>query len=121
MSAPGSATMRSPSDAYEARTPPVVGSVMTLTYGMPASSRRASAETIFPICISAIVPSCMRSAPGERALRGARDLLAHDAPHRSTHELEVHDDELHGIAADRRGAGDGRVLLAALGLRRDRK
>src|SRR5581483_8813310 len=30
-SAPGSATMRSPRDAYDARTPPVVGSVMMLT------------------------------------------------------------------------------------------
>src|SRR5438128_7796585 len=42
MSAPGSARTMSPSDANEASTPPVVGSVSTVTNGMPAASRRAS-------------------------------------------------------------------------------
>ncbi len=80
MSAPGSATMRSPSDAYDASTPPVVGSVITLTNGTPASSRRASAETIFPICMSARVPSCMRAPPdADTTTRARRSASARSA------------------------------------------
>src|SRR5438477_85610 len=59
-----------------------------------------------------------RAVRREGALRRARDLLADDAAHRATHELEVHDDELDGVAADRGAARDRGVTLAALRLRR---
>src|SRR3989454_96934 len=66
MSAPGSARTMSPSDANEASTPPVVGSVSTVTNGMPAASRRAIAPIVLAICMSAIVPSCSRDPLGIR-------------------------------------------------------
>jgi len=53
ISAPGSATFRSPSIANEAVTPPVVGSVSTLRNGRRASSRRASERRVPLLTISA--------------------------------------------------------------------
>src|SRR5687767_4396639 len=72
MSASGSARMRSPSDAYDARTPPVVGSVRMLTNGTPASARRPRAPTILAICMSARVPSCMRAPPDAETMTSGR-------------------------------------------------
>ena len=63
MSARGSAMLRSPSIAYEAVTPPVVGSVRMEMNGRPASARRASAAEILAICISERMPSCIRAPP----------------------------------------------------------
>src|SRR5687768_8351827 len=80
MSASGSARMRSPSDAYDARTPPVVGSVRMLTNGTPASARRPRAPTILAICMSASVPSCMRAPPeAETMTSGRRSARARSA------------------------------------------
>jgi hypothetical protein len=63
ISAFGSAMLRSPSIAYDAVTPPVVGSLRTEMYGSPAAARRARAAEIFAICISERMPSCMRAPP----------------------------------------------------------
>ena len=63
MSAFGSARLRSPSIAYDAVTPPVVGSQSTEMNGRPASASRASAAEIFAICISERIPSCIRAPP----------------------------------------------------------
>ncbi len=72
MSAPGSAIFRSPSIARLAVTPPVVGSVSTLMYGMRSSSRRMSAAEILAICIRLMAPSCMRAPPeAETIISGA--------------------------------------------------
>ena len=80
MSAPGSARTMSPSDANDARTPPVVGSVSTLMNGMAASSRRATAATVFASCMSAIVPSCMRAPPdADTITSGLRSAYARSA------------------------------------------
>ena len=80
MSALGSAMLRSPSIAYEAVTPPVVGSVMTETNGTRASARRASAAEILPICMSDRMPSCMRAPPEvETMIRGLRSASARSA------------------------------------------
>ncbi len=59
----GSATLRSPSIARLADTPPVVGSVMTEINGKPARARRASAALVLAICISDSSASCMRAPP----------------------------------------------------------
>jgi len=49
----------------------VVGSVITLTYGRRAWSSRASAPRIFAICMSAMVPSCMRAPPEAETITSA--------------------------------------------------
>ena len=49
--------------AYDAVSPPVVGSVITEMYGRPAFASRARAAEIFAICISERIPSCMRAPP----------------------------------------------------------
>src|SRR6266540_1977028 len=59
----GSAMLMSPSIAYDAVTPPVVGSVRMEMYGSPAAARRESAAEILAICISERIPSCMRAPP----------------------------------------------------------
>ena len=55
--------MISPNIAKLAVTPPVVGSVKTLIYNKPASSSLASADEVFAICISEIIPSCILAPP----------------------------------------------------------
>ena len=70
----------SPSDANEASTPPVVGSVSTLMNGIRASSSRASAATVFASCMSAMVPSCIRAPPeAETMTSGLRSAKARSA------------------------------------------
>ena len=59
----GSATMKSPSIAKLAVTPPVVGSASRLMKSPPASSRRARAALVLAICMSDSVDSCMRAPP----------------------------------------------------------
>ena len=63
MSALGSARLTSPSAANEAKTPPVVGSDMTLMKGTPARARRSTAAQVLTSCMSASVPSCIRAPP----------------------------------------------------------
>ena len=77
ISAPGSARMISPSMAKLAVTPPVVGSVSTLTYKQPASWCLFSAAEVFAICISEWIPSCIL-APPEQAnmIIGSLSLVA---------------------------------------------
>ena len=53
----------SPSIAQLAVTPPVVGSVSTLTYKSPASLCLFSAADVFAICIRETIPSCIRAPP----------------------------------------------------------
>ena len=65
MSALGSATLRSPSIAKLAVTPPVVGSVSTDTNGMPAFLSFASAALLFAICIRERILSCILAPPDE--------------------------------------------------------
>ncbi len=73
ISAPGSPMLRSPSIAYEAVTPPVVGSVSTEMYGSRVACRRARAVEILAICISDRIPSCMRAPPEhETTISGSR-------------------------------------------------
>ena len=62
-SAPGSASMMSPSMANDAVTPPVVGSVSTLMKSPSASSNLASAADVFAICISERPDSCILAPP----------------------------------------------------------
>ena len=77
MSALGSAMLTSPSAANEAKTPPVVGSVMRLMKGTPASASRPSAATVLASCISDSVPSCMRAPPdAETTISGSRSSSA---------------------------------------------
>ena len=61
ISALGSATT-SPTKAKLAETPPIVGSVSTLTNGRRALARRVSAALVLAICISAeqALPACAR-------------------------------------------------------------
>ena len=61
--APGSASVTSPSMAKLAVTPPDVGAVSTHTYRPPASEKRLWAADTFAICMSDVVPSCMRAPP----------------------------------------------------------
>ena len=73
ISAFGSAMLRSPSIAYDAVTPPVVGSVRMEMYGSPAAARRARAvelglERRQPV----IVISC---SGGARMMEGALSLM----------------------------------------------
>ena len=77
ISAPGSARMISPSMAKLAVTPPVVGSVSTLTYKQPASWCLFSAAEVFVICIREWIPSCIL-APPEQAniIIGSLSLVA---------------------------------------------
>jgi len=49
--------------AYDAVTPPVVGSVSREMNGSRASATRASAAEIFAICIRERMPSCIRAPP----------------------------------------------------------
>ncbi len=63
MSAPGSARITSPSEANEASTPPVVGSVRMLMNGTPASFRRPRAAVVLASWSREIVPSCIRAPP----------------------------------------------------------
>src|SRR5579884_44170 len=63
ISAPGSATVTSPSDANDASTPAVVGCVITVIIGSLASCRSSTAQTVFGICISERIPSCIRAPP----------------------------------------------------------
>ena len=63
ISAPGSATVTSPRLAKLASTPAVVGWVKTLISAQRASCRSSTAHTVFGICISERIPSCMRAPP----------------------------------------------------------
>ena len=63
MTAPGSASVMSPSMANDAETPPVVGSVSTTMYGSPAERTSSTATVVRAICISERIPSCMRAPP----------------------------------------------------------
>ena len=77
MSDLGSAMFTSPSAANEANTPPVVGSVIRLMYGTPASASRPSAATVFASCISESVPSCIRAPPeADTTMSGSRSSSA---------------------------------------------
>ena len=63
ISALGSARFTSPIAAYEANTPPVVGSDITDTYGTPMARSRSRAAIVLASCIRARVPSCIRAPP----------------------------------------------------------
>ncbi len=63
ISAPGSARITSPCIAYEADTPPVVGSVRMVTKGMPCRPSWASAALVLAICMRDSTPSCIRAPP----------------------------------------------------------
>src|SRR4051794_12410324 len=63
ISAPGSATVTSPSQANDASTPAVVGCAITVIMGMRASCRSSTEHTVFGSCISERIPSCMRAPP----------------------------------------------------------
>ena len=77
ISAPGSATLTSPTMASEAATPPVVGSVSTDTYGRPAARNRPSAMLTLAICIRDSTPSCIRAPPdAEKKMTGSRSVAA---------------------------------------------
>ena len=110
-SALGSARITSPSEAYDASTPAVEGSVRIETNGSRSSCSRASSAEVLAICMSERMPSCMRAPPvrrdhdqraalGERELDRARHLLAHHRAHAAAHEEEVH--ERRGSPACRR-------------------
>ena len=129
ISAFGSARLTSPRTAYEANTPPVVGSLMTLMYGTRAARTRSSTAHVLASCMSASVPSCMRAPPeaettisgsalGDRVLGGAGDLLADDRAHRAAHEPEVHDADRDRLALDGAGAAHRRVAQPRLRLGR---
>ena len=61
--APGSAMITSGSVAKDAATPPYVGSVISEMVRMPAWSSWPSAWLVLAICISAMMPSCIRAPP----------------------------------------------------------
>ena len=61
--APGSEKLISPSIAYDAVTPPVVGSVMNEKYGTPALANAASFAEVLAICISEYAASIIRAPP----------------------------------------------------------
>ena len=67
-SAPGSATITSPSEAKLARTPAVVGCAITLIMAPPESFRSSTAQTVFGSCMSDRIPSCIRAPPDEVTL-----------------------------------------------------
>ncbi len=70
----------SPITAYEAKTPPVVGSDSTETYGTCAARRRSSAAIVLASCISASVPSCIRAPPeADTTISGTRSASAPSA------------------------------------------
>ena len=76
----GSARLTSPIAAYEANTPPVVGSDMTDTYGTRAARSRSRAAIVLASCISASVPSCIRAPPdAETMTSGTRSASAASA------------------------------------------
>jgi hypothetical protein len=89
-----------------------------------------SAPQVLAICISETAPSCMRAPPeqansttGSFRLEApvsahSGDRLADDHAHRAAEELEVHHADRARDALARRGAGDDRVGLAGLLLRR---
>ena len=80
ISAFGSARLTSPIAAYEANTPPVVGSDMTDTYGTRAARSRSRAAIVLASCISASVPSCIRAPPdAETTTSGTRSSSAPSA------------------------------------------
>jgi hypothetical protein len=63
--------------AYEAVTPPVVGSVRTEIYGILASSMRARAAEILANCMRLTAPSIMRAPPeAETTMSGVRFAVA---------------------------------------------
>ena len=67
----------SPSIAYDAETPPVVGSVRTEMYGSPASLSLPMATDVFAICIRDSMPSCMRAPPeAEKRTSALRSAIA---------------------------------------------
>ena len=79
-SAPGSASIISPSIAKLAVTPPVVGSVSTVIYRSPASSCCLSAAEVFAICISDTIPSCILAPPEQvNIIIGSLSLVAFSA------------------------------------------
>ena len=59
----GSARLTSPVAAYDANTPPEVGSDITDTNGTCAGRRRSMAAIVLASCISASEPSCIRAPP----------------------------------------------------------
>ncbi len=81
ISALGSARFTSPIAAYEANTPPVVGSDMTDTNGTRAARSRSRAAIVLASCISASVPSCIRAPPdAETMTSGTRSARAPPRP-----------------------------------------
>ena len=71
-SASGSARITSPSEAYEASTPAVEGSVRIETNGSRSSWSRASSAEVLAICMSERMPSCMRAPPVAETMISAR-------------------------------------------------
>ncbi len=63
ISAPGSASTRSATNAKEAETPPIVGSVRIDTKGSRARVSSCSTAVVFAIWNSELTPSCMRAPP----------------------------------------------------------
>src|SRR5439155_195985 len=63
MSAPGSARLTSPRSPMDAATPPVVGSVSTVTHGTRACLSRVTAAVTLAICMSEKMPSWRRAPP----------------------------------------------------------
>ena len=84
MIALGSARFTSPTTANEAKTPPVVGSVMTEMNGTRAALTRSTTPIVLTSCISEYVPSCIRAPPEEEMMRsGIRRAIA-ASPARAT-------------------------------------
>ncbi len=80
ISALGSAMLTSPTEANEAKTPPVVGSDRTDRNGTPPARRRSSAPSVLASCIKASVPSCIRAPPEAlTTMSGSRDSSAASA------------------------------------------
>ena len=73
ISAPGSAITRSATNANDAETPPIVGSVSSETNGSRALASSCSAAVVFAIWNSELTPSCIRAPPeAEMQTNGTR-------------------------------------------------
>ena len=101
--------------------------VCTLRNAVVSECSRSTAQTVFAICISARMFSCMRAPPEDvhgherdAALGGdvarPREDLADHAAHRAAHEGEIHGAEHARQAPDGRRAGDQRVTEAGCDL-----
>ena len=79
-----SARITSPSEAYEASTPAVDGSVRIERNGRCSSCSRASRAEVLAICISERMPSCMRAPPVDDTRISARRSASASSIERAT-------------------------------------